>query len=209
MAATVTTRRATLSDTPILLRVIEWAYRGGAPVSGWTGEEHLVSGPRITQDELEADISAALAADAHHVILVAEDSSLDNETCADRFGSSVVGCVKVEKLDRVPEPDDVVAEAEVGLFAVDPTLQGRGAGGILLAQAEAAAVDVLGASHAVIHVLNVRDDILAWYDRKGYVANGKTMPFPPPGVASRSKLKPAATNVHFIELTKPLLPSEP
>lgn len=197
MADTLTTRLAVGSDVEMLHKIIHWAYRGGGPGKGWTGEEDLIEGPRISITALAEEVEANSAlAEAHAIILVAVDEGMDAEVVAER-GSDVVGCIKVEKLDG--------GNAEVGLFAVDPSLQSRGAGSLLLGKAEQHAFGVYDVDETVIHVLSPRTDILAWYGRKGYSPNGNTLPFPPPGTSEDDVGAPRprdGADLHFIELVK-------
>ena len=91
-------------------------------------------------------------------------------------------------------PDLLVAEDETGLlgccamtardgvgyfgtFAVRPTLQGGGVGSKLLAAAEAQA-DAAGLPAVEMTVLSVREELIAYYERRGYVRTGESRPFP-------------------------------
>jgi predicted N-acetyltransferase YhbS len=64
-----------------------------------------------------------------------------------------------------------------GMFAVRPTLQGGGVGSALLTAAEARARQ-LGLRHVEMTVLSVRSELVAYYERRGYVDTGETRPFP-------------------------------
>ena len=57
----------------------------------------------------------------------------------------------------------------------------------------------LGCGHAVIHVVNVRDDILAWYKRVGFVPTGEVTPFPSDAGSSKPLVE-----LHLITLKRPL-----
>ena len=91
-------------------------------------------------------------------------------------------------------PDLLVAENETGLlgccalaaragvgyfgtFAVSPILQGGGVGSRLLAAAEGRAA-ALGLPAVEMTVLSVRAELIAYYERRGYVRTGETRPFP-------------------------------
>ena len=85
----------------------------------------------------------------------------------------VVGCCYTR---REPTDADGVDRAELGLFAVHPSVQSRGLGARLLeAQAEhqrTAGVDML-----MIQVLQSRPELHAWYERHGFVPTGHSVPF--------------------------------
>jgi N-acetylglutamate synthase-like GNAT family acetyltransferase len=114
-------------------------------------------------------------------------------------------------------PDLLVAEDESGLlgccamtvrdglgyfgtFAVRPTLQGGGVGSQLLAAAEARALEQ-GLPAVEMTVLSVREELIAYYERRGYVRTGETRPFPY-GV-TRNGL-PRTDDLEFAVLLKPL-----
>ena len=64
-----------------------------------------------------------------------------------------------------------------GMFAVSPALQGGGIGSQLLAAAEQRARE-LGLRHVEMTVLSVRSELIAFYERRGYVRTGQSKPFP-------------------------------
>ena len=80
---------------------------------------------------------------------------------------SLTGCVYVElRGDR----------SYLGLLSVDPKLQRSGLGSKLLAEAEDYARRA-GARLIDIYVVNLREDLPAYYGKRGYVETGTT-PFP-------------------------------
>ena len=83
-------------------------------------------------------------------------------------GGALVGCCALTARDD---------RGYFGTFAVLPTLQGGGVGSALLAAAEARALD-LGLPTVEMTVLSVRTELIAYYERRGYVDTGETRPFP-------------------------------
>ena len=65
-----------------------------------------------------------------------------------------------------------------GMFAVDPALQGRGTGDVLLAECERIAREVWRLPTMRMTVIDVRDALIAWYERRGYRRTGIHKPFP-------------------------------
>jgi ribosomal protein S18 acetylase RimI-like enzyme len=63
------------------------------------------------------------------------------------------------------------------MLTVRPDLQDRQLGRGLLEAAEAHAA-ARGARRVRITVVNIRDTLIAWYERRGYVLTGETEPFP-------------------------------
>jgi GNAT superfamily N-acetyltransferase len=84
--------------------------------------------------------------------------------------------------------------AYFGMLSIDPARQGRGLGRQLIDAVEARARDC-GCRFMDIHIVNLREELPAYYRRFGYVEQG-TLPFSDPDLASRP--------CHFIVMSKPL-----
>ena len=145
-------RNATLADIPALLELVTSAYRGDASRAGWTTEADLLDGMRIDAGRLRADIERPRS-----LVLLAER---DGETTA---------CAHVCEEDGA---------GYFGMFSVRPALQGGGIGGRLLAEAERIARDDLGLPAMRMTVIDLRDELIAWYERRGYRRTGIHKPFP-------------------------------
>ncbi|WP_462187909.1 GNAT family N-acetyltransferase, partial [Frankia sp. CcWB2] len=65
-----------------------------------------------------------------------------------------------------------------GMFAVSPTRQGNGLGDTLLRLAERHAVTAWSAAWMDLLVIAQRAELIAWYQRRGYVLTTRTSPFP-------------------------------
>ncbi|CEG75494.1 hypothetical protein RMATCC62417_10526 [Rhizopus microsporus] len=172
-------RKATLEDLEYKASAyltVNDAYRSKG---GWTTEEDIVSGPRCTEEDIEKFIREN---GNPNTLLFAIKQT--NE------GSSVVGTVQIQPCE------DHENEAEIGLFSVSPFEQSRGIGGKLM-QAAMNEMKELGFTHAVLHVLENRPDILAWYRKLGFVETGERLPFQWP---EKLKIK----DLHFLVMKKPL-----
>jgi N-acetylglutamate synthase-like GNAT family acetyltransferase len=84
--------------------------------------------------------------------------------------------------------------AYFGMLSIDPSRQGRGLGRNLIESVEARARD-RGCRFMDIHIVNLREELPAYYRRLGYEERG-TLPFSEPERASRP--------CHFVVMTKPL-----
>lgn len=146
-------RAATPDDVAALHPLIERAYRGETAKAGWTHEADLLFGARTSAEEL-----AGLIADADRVILLA------------RREGALIGCVQVARAG-----EDL---AYLGMLTVEPALQASGLGRRLLAAAETEAVARFGARRMEMTVIRRRAELIAWYERRGYVTTGETRPFP-------------------------------
>ena len=151
-----------------MTEVINWAYRGKCERDerAWTTERHLISGIRTTIPDVQKMLQAASDEQGSRTLFIAVNATSDGADLAD----ACVGTVQVERVSA--------EAAEIGLFSVDPDLQGGGIGGALIAAAERHAADVMGCSMAVLYVLTTRSTLLAWYSRLGYVATSEFAPFP-------------------------------
>jgi ribosomal protein S18 acetylase RimI-like enzyme len=150
-------RRAVPDDLPALHALVETAYRGDASRAGWTTEADLIDGQRTDREELESLMSSPTKR------FVLGFLSGDGE------GDELVASVLVS---------DEGDAAYVGMFVVRPVLQGRGLGKLVLAEAERIAREELGRRVVRMQVIAQRDELIAWYARRGYAPTGERAPFP-------------------------------
>lgn len=145
-------RNATRADVPALVALVTSAYRGDSSRAGWTTEADLLDGARIDPDVLQADI----ARPDSRVVLVEEAERL-------------LACAHVAIEDGA---------GYFGMFAVDPGLQGRGTGDALLAECERIAREDWRLPGMHMTVIDLREELIAWYERRGYRRTGIHKPFP-------------------------------
>ncbi|MEU2421291.1 GNAT family N-acetyltransferase [Streptomyces sp. NPDC007851] len=151
-ATALTFRVATDADVDELVALIESAYRGDASRAGWTTEADILDGQRT-------DSGGVLQ------VIKSPDSRL---LTVERDGR-VVACCQLEHRGT---------HAYFGMFAVSPALQGVGLGKVVIAEAERQAREEWGATEMHMTVISVRDDLIAWYERRGYRRTGEMSPFP-------------------------------
>lgn len=142
-------RSATSTDLPALHALIEAAYRGDAARAGWTHEADLLDGQRTDLAQL-----AAIMADPAQTFLIADDAR---------------ACVLV-----IDNGDSAL----ISMLAVNPNAQARGLGAGTIAAAEAYARNTLGRRRAQMRVIAQRPELIAYYERRGYVLTGASVPFP-------------------------------
>ena len=129
-------------------------------------EGFFVDGPRISQAEVEQLLVKG------SFLLAEADDKLN-------------GCVYVELRGE---------RSYLGLLSVDPSSQKSGLGSVLMLEAENYCRD-RGSRFMDIYIVNLREELPAFYRRRGYVENGTT-PFPDD--------VPTKVPCHFINMTKPL-----
>jgi GNAT superfamily N-acetyltransferase len=145
-------RVAAQADVPAIVALVESAYRGESGRRGWTTESDLLDGRR-TDEELVAQLFVS----PDSVILLA---SIDRALRA---------CCHIERHGD---------HAYFGMFAVDPPWQGSGLGKLLLAEAERLAHETWRCTAMHMSVIDVRAELIAWYERRGYRRTGQYKPFP-------------------------------
>jgi GNAT superfamily N-acetyltransferase len=129
-------------------------------------EGFFIDGNRITQTEVEESL-------AKGAFLLAETDGKLN------------GCVYVEMRGE---------QSYLGLLSVDPTIQQSGLGSRLMNEAERYCRE--RGSHSMdILIVSLREELPAFYQRRGYVESGTT-PFPTD--------VPTKVPCHFINMSKPL-----
>ena len=152
MTSPRTVRTARPADVAALVDLVESAYRGERSRAGWTTEADLLAGQRTDRDMVAEAVSSPGG-----TVLVVED------------GTEIVACCHLERRD-----DHVY----FGMFAVAPGRQGGGLGRDLLAQAERHAREQWHSGEMRMTVITQREDLIAWYERRGYVRTGELSPFP-------------------------------
>ncbi|AJP71574.1 GNAT family N-acetyltransferase [Sphingomonas hengshuiensis] len=151
----LTLRPATPADLPALHPVIERAYRGDSARQGWTHEADLLDDTRTDAGALVA----ILADPAERLLIAVEDNA-------------ILGCVQVS--------DRGGGRAYLGLLCIEPMRQAGGLGRQLIAAAEETARTAFGATMIEMTVIDRRVELIAYYERRGYVRTGETRDFPVP-----------------------------
>ena len=151
-------RVATSEDVAGIVALTEAAYRGDVSRIGWTTEADLLDGQRTDAREV-----AELVARPGSVILLAETETGDDSPHA------LLASCHLEKQ---------ASDAYFGMFSVRPSVQGNGTGRTLLAEAERIARDDWHCRAIRMTVIDVRAELIAWYERRGYRRTGEYRPFP-------------------------------
>lgn len=143
--------KATLEDIPALTILINSAYRGETSKNGWTTEAHLLEGKRTDEQEM-----TEILLDPKNTILKYTENN------------QIIGSVLLVQKEH---------QLYLGMLTVSPELQNSGIGKKMLAEAENHA-KTLGLSSIIMTVISVREELIAWYKRHGYVDTGEREAFP-------------------------------
>ncbi len=145
-------RAAECGDAENLAQLVNSAYRGESSRRGWTTEADLLGGQRTDPNSLREMISE----NNNTILLMQRDANL-------------IGCVLLQqKAER----------AYLGMLTVQPDLQAGGIGKRLLATAENWVFDNWRFRLVELTVIRQRPELIAWYERRGYVNTHRTESFP-------------------------------
>lgn len=169
-------QKADETDIPAIVALLNMSYRGEHSRKGWTTEADLIAGEVRTNNENLADVMR----EPGSVILTYQEDG------------KILSCVNLKKDgDRI----------YLGMFSVNPELQGGGIGKKMLQAAEEHAIHE-DCKAIYMYVISVRYELIDWYKRKGYVETGQVIPFKEDGLTGAHK-KP----LEFMVLEKKLLPA--
>lgn len=150
-------RFATAADAAAIADLVESGYRGDRSRAGWTTEADLLDGQRTSVE----GVLELLDQPGSHVLL--------GERAAGDGSSELIASAQLEHHD---------GHAYFGMFSVRPGLQNGGYGKQMLAEAERIAREDWGIEQMRMSVIEQRAELIAWYERRGYVRTGEFLPFP-------------------------------
>jgi ribosomal protein S18 acetylase RimI-like enzyme len=143
---------ATEDDIPVLVSLMNAAYRGDSSKQGWTTEADMVAGD-LRSDEKNIRELMQMAGTAF-----LKYCNEKNET---------EGCVFLQKRE---------GKLYLGMLSVSPALQAKGIGKKLMTAAEQYAID-RSCPAIFMRVISIRHELIAWYERQGYYNTGQIQPF--------------------------------
>ena len=120
----------------------------------WTTEKAFVDGIRITNEQLSGDLSRS-----NFKLFIGENEQ-----------GLLVACIGLS-FDH--------NSVEIGTFAIDSSVQNLGYGKQMLNYVEAyVAQSCSEVRDLIMYVLDVRSELIAYYQRRGYQITGHTEPYP-------------------------------
>ena len=116
----------------------------------WTTEKAFVDGIRITNEQLSGDLSRS-----NFKLFIGENEQ-----------GLLVACIGLS-IDH--------NSVEIGTFAIDSSVQNLGYGKQMLNYVAQSCSEV---RDLIMYVLDVRSELIAYYQRRGYQITGHTEPYP-------------------------------
>ncbi|MFA5982597.1 MAG: GNAT family N-acetyltransferase [Methylococcaceae bacterium] len=144
--------RAQADDAEAMVALINAAYRGESSKQGWTTEADLLEGRRTDMAEISQILN-----DADSMFLLCK---------ADQ-----------ELLGTIYLHNDL-HHIQISMLAVTPGQQGLGIGRQLLCAAEDIAYKTWNIRKFVMAVIPLRQELIAFYERRGYQRTGNIVAFP-------------------------------
>lgn len=152
MTLSLSISKAEKRDAEQISALVNSAYRGESSKQGWTTEADLLVGRRTDTEEV--------------LRLISSDESIFLLCKAE---AKLLGSVHLQK-----QAEQVC----LSMLAVNPLLQGRGVGKQLLEAAELTAQQTWAVSKLVMDVITCRNELVEFYERRGYRRTGISKAFP-------------------------------
>lgn len=168
--------KATVDDAIAITALLNAGYRGPESKLGWTTEDDLIGGIRMDV----AYLIKLINRDDCELLKYTDDEGI------------IIACVYLEYTEK---------HTYLGMLCVRPRLQGKGVGKELLLEGERRA-KAKGIFKMKMTVVSVRHELIAFYERKGYVLTGETQPFEGEGIFGDMKQP-----LQFAVLVKDLIAS--
>lgn len=169
-------KQAVEADFEEIIELANVAYRGTGDGASWNAEEGILEGKRMDESLLRDE----LAAKPNGFLLTYRDAA----------EGPLLGTAWLN-----PEKDGVWY---LGLLTVRPDMQNRQLGRTLLTAAEEFA-KARGGKRVRMTVLQVRDALISWYQRRGYRETGVREPFP---YGDNRFGRPLRDDLYFVVLEK-------
>jgi len=174
MISALSFRPAAVSESGEIAALANAAYRGETSRQGWTTEADLLDGLRTSAEEVQRLIES----DQSVILLCMHGNEIVGSVCLERHADA----------------------AHFGMFVVNPALQGSGIGKQLLTYAEGYAKKHWNVNKFLMHVITVRHELIAFYERRGYRRTGVFEAFP----ENPAMWQPKLSGLQLEQLVKPV-----
>lgn len=143
---------ATAKDADELNLLVNSAYRGESSKKGWTTEADLLGGQRT-----DADLLRGIIADDKNKVVIGKNDQ-----------GQIISCVHLTLNE-----DGIY----LGMLVTKPDIQGAGLGKQMMQESERLAKS-WNYNRIYMSVIDVRTELIAFYERRGYKRTGQTKAFP-------------------------------
>lgn len=155
-SSTLVYRIATEEDSESLTNLVNISYSGELSNQGWTNENGLVTGPRTTVEK----ISNIIKNDQFIILMFFDPNNHQH----------LIGCISIQHKSESKI-------ACLSTFSVRPDQQARGYGKFILNTAETYSRDQWNVESIELNVITQRFELIAYYNRRGYVDTGRREAF--------------------------------
>lgn len=150
---------AELEDAANITHLLNKAYRGEEAKKGWTTESDIIAGNQRTILE---EVQQLINKEKSYFLIYKEEDT-------------IIGCVNAQIKDE---------GLYVGMLSVEPSSQNSGIGKKLLHAAEELA-DVNNCTCCYMTVIDIRKELIDFYQRIGYADTHERIPFEEDGVSGK------------------------
>ena len=168
-------RLATVADCDSLVTLINKSYENDSTCQGWTNTNKLLVGPRTNVNELHEIINTNGS-----IILMFFDT----------IEQILIGCIHLKYKEEIKS-------GYLCMLCVRPDLQKKGYGKLFLSIGEKYAISNWNIDCLEISVMIQRTELIAFYNRRGYIDTGQRCPFP-----SSDLVKPKRNDLEFCLMQK-------
>lgn len=169
------------AEYPEVVQLVNSAYRGDSSKQGWTTEADYLDGQRTDLHTLADELKDK---DKKTLFVLREQNSPE-----------IIGTVLLEKINDAKGPG-----CYLGMLTIKPTTQNAGLGKIMMNLTEQQ-IKAWGLSRVILGVLNPREELMAWYERRGYQKTGEKIDFP---YGQEQFGLPKTKGLHFVMFEKTL-----
>jgi GNAT superfamily N-acetyltransferase len=166
-------RAATVDDVDAVVAHVNRGYRGESAKLGWTHEADILAGVRATRSMIEAIVASQPPLERIELAFRDDEAAAPDAIGVRDAAAPAAPLIACAYLRR----DAGGANCYLGMLTVEPTAQNSGVGRAVLAHAEGLARG-WGCSRMRMTVISTRSELIAYYERRGYVRTGIREPFP-------------------------------
>ncbi|HEY3249666.1 MAG TPA: GNAT family N-acetyltransferase [Ignavibacteria bacterium] len=157
-----------------ICNLVNSVYRGEEAEKGWTNDNNLMEGPRITIEQVAKYINRE-----NNVIILA---LIENK---------IIGCVHLKKINN---------NCDLSMLSVDVNYQNKKIGREIINKSEDYAKNVFRCTEMELNVIGQRKELIDYYLIRGYILTGKEEPC----IIKESFIKAKVNDLYIVFMVKKL-----